>query len=233
MLMLDRQNKIWEYVKQNKVATVTELANYFHVHDATIRRDLSQLETENKLRRTHGGVMIDNEVSSEPSFQEREPVQYNEKKRIGKIASTFIEDGSNIILDSGTTTIHIADYIMDKKDITVVTNDINIASKFRFSPEIKVIVTGGILFPESYMLNGMITDQVLGDLQVHTAFIATPAFHYKLGLTHFDDNLAPAKKAIIRSAKKIIVLTDHTKIGKVSLHKVAKPEEIDILITSE
>src|SRR5699024_9313939 len=166
--MLDRQNKVLNYVRKNNVATVSELAHYFNVHEATIRRDLSYLESQNKLKRTHGGVMIDMEVHSEPSFHERKSVQFDEKRRIGEAAAQFIEDGSNIILDSGTTTLHITEYIKDRKNLTVVTNDINIASQLRFSPGIKVIVTGGVLFPESFMLNGMITDEVLEDLHVHT-----------------------------------------------------------------
>lgn len=233
LLILDRQNKVLEFVRKNRVATVAELAQHFSVHEATIRRDLSLLEKEGKLKRTHGGVMIEDEVHSEPPFQERESVWYEEKKRMGKLAGEFINDGDNIILDSGTTTVHVIDAILHKKDITVITNDINIAAKLRFSKSTKVIVTGGTLFPESYMLNSMLTDQALKELHVHTAFIGTPAFHHTHGLTHFDDYLVSAKRAMIRSAKKVIVMADHTKIGKISLYKVADMKEIDTLITTK
>ncbi|WP_088052438.1 DeoR/GlpR family DNA-binding transcription regulator [Virgibacillus dakarensis] len=233
MLILDRQNKVLQYVKNKRVATVTELANHFEVHEATIRRDLSLLEKEGKLKRTHGGVMIDDEIHSEPPFNERESAQYEEKRKIGQLAAELIEDGHHIILDSGTTTAHIADAITEKQNLTVITNDINIAAKLRFSLSIKVIVTGGMLFPESYILNGMITDEVLDKLHVHIAFIGTPAFHPTLGLTHFDETLVPAKRAMIRSAKKTVVVCDHTKIGRVSLHTVAKNKDIDSLITSQ
>lgn len=232
MLILDRQNQVLHYVKKNRVATVAELAEHFKVHEATIRRDLSFLEKEGKLRRTHGGVMVEDEVHSEPPFQERESVQFEEKKRMGQYAENFINDGDNIILDSGTTTAHIVDAILKKKNITVITNDINIAANLRFSSQTKVIVTGGNLFPESYMLNGLMTDKALSELYVHKAFIGTPAFHHKLGLSHFDDYLVSAKRSMIESAKEVIVVADHTKIGKISLHKVAEIREIDILITT-
>ncbi|MGM8366372.1 DeoR/GlpR family DNA-binding transcription regulator [Virgibacillus sp. W0181] len=232
MLILDRQNKVLTFVKKNRVATVAELAEHFKVHEATIRRDLSLLEKEGKLRRTHGGVMIEDEVHSEPPFQERESAQYDAKKRMGEHSGDFINDGDNIILDSGTTTVHIVEAVLKKKNITVITNDINIAAKLRSSPQTKVIVTGGNLFPESYMLNGLITDQALSELYVHTAFIGTPAFHHQLGLSHFDDYLVSAKRSMIQSAKKVIVVADHTKIGKVSLYKVAEVKEIDTLITT-
>lgn len=234
ILAPDRQNQILKIVLEKKVATVSELAEHFNVHEATIRRDLSALEQLGKLRRTHGGVMIaDGEVHSEPPFQERESAQYDEKKRIGEFSGRFINDGDNIVLDSGTTTVHVVDSIMKRKNVTVITNDINIAAKLRFSTQNKVIVTGGNLFPESYMLNGMLTDSALNKMYVQTAFIATPAFHPELGLSHFDDYLIPAKKNMIKCAKKVVLLADHTKIGKVSLHKVTGLEKIDVLITGK
>lgn len=171
--------QIVQIVKQKRVATVSELASQFEVHEATIRRDLSALEQNGLVNRTHGGVVLTEDVSSEPSFHERESTQYEEKQRIGVIASEMVEDGDNIILDSGTTTLHIAESITGKDNLTVVTNDINIAAKLRSAKSIKVIVTGGQLFPDSYMLNGMITDEVLSTLHVHKAFIATPALHHK------------------------------------------------------
>lgn len=233
MLILDRQNKVLQYVKSKKVVTVTELAEYFKVHEATIRRDLTLLEKEKKLIRTHGGAMIEDEVHSEPSFQERAEVEFEIKQRIGQFAATLINDGDNIILDSGTTTLHIADAIKAKRNLTVITNDINIAASLRSEKDITVIVTGGVLFPDSYMLNGMITNDSLNKMHVHTAFIGTPAFHHRLGLTHFDEQLVPAKKGMIKAAKKTVVVTDHTKIGKISLHNVAELKEIDMLITGK
>lgn len=232
MLILDRQNKILHFVQKHRVATVAELSKEFNVHEATIRRDLTKLENKKLLRRTHGGVMAEDEVDSEPPFQEREITQLDDKQRMGEYAGNFIKNGDNIILDSGTTTIHIVDAILQKENITVITNDINIAAKLRFSEKNKVIVTGGNLFSQSYMLNGEITDRVLNELFVHTAFIATPAFHPKLGLSHFDDYLISAKKSMIRSSKRVVVIADHTKIGKVSLHKVAEVNEIDSVITT-
>src|SRR5699024_4961925 len=232
MLSLDRQKKILHYINENRVATVSELESKFNVHEATIRRDLSLLEKNGQLKRTHGGVMRIDEVLSEPPVQERESVQFYEKKRIGEYAGNFINDGDNIILDSGTTTVHIVEAITRKKNITVITNDINIATKLRFSYQNKVIVTGGNLFPESYMLNGLLTDDAINELFVHTAFIGIPAFHPDIGLSHVDDYLVSAKKSMIRSAKKVIIVADHTKIDKVALYKVAEIRDIDTLITT-
>lgn len=233
MLPLERQKEILKYVRKNKVTTIADLAEHFQVHGATIRRDIRLLVQEKLLVRTHGGVMVDDEVHSEPPFHERKSAQYEEKNRIGLKAVELIKDGENIILDSGTTTLHIANAIIHKKNLTVITNDINIAAILRSSQSIKVIVTGGILFPNSFMLNGMITDEVLDTLHVHKAFLATPALHHQKGLTHFDEYLVSAKRSMIRAAKQVIVVADHTKIGSVSLHKVADTKQIDVLITGK
>lgn len=233
MLAAERKLRIVEYVKQKRVATVSTLAKEFQVHEATIRRDLAEIEQEGLLRRTHGGVIVDRGANKEPSFSERASDQLEQKMRIGQKAAELIEDGDHIILDSGTTTIHIAQNIKDRSNITVVTNDMNVAAELRDAPGIKVIVTGGELYPSSFMLNGMFTDRVLEGLHVQKAFIGTPAIHPKHGLTHPEAQLVPTKQGMIAAAQEIIVVADDTKIGKVSLHTVAPIQSIHTFITGE
>ncbi|MNI23811.1 HTH-type transcriptional repressor GlcR [compost metagenome] len=142
-----------------------------------------------------------------------------------------MEDGENIIIDSGTTTLHIASHLVHRNNITVITNDINVAAVLRDARGIKVILTGGELYPSSYMLNGMLTDHVLKSLHVEKAFIGTPALHPKHGLMHPEALLVPAKQGMITAAGEIIVVTDHSKLGKLSLHTVAPNSSIHTLIT--
>ncbi|WJH32920.1 DeoR/GlpR family DNA-binding transcription regulator [Paenibacillus aurantius] len=233
MLAAERKMRIVEYVKQKRVATVAALAKEFQVHEATIRRDLAEIEFEGLLRRTHGGVVIDRGANMEASFPERAQEQVEQKERIGKAAADLVEDGDHIILDSGTTTMHIARQLQNRTNITVVTNDINVAAELRDTPGVNVIVTGGLLYHSSYMLNGMFTDQVLGTLHVQKAFIGTPAIHAKYGLTHPEAQLVPTKQGMIRAAQEIIVVADDTKIGKVSLHTVAPASSIHRFLTGK
>lgn len=233
MLAAERKAKIIEFVKRTNIATVTQLSEEFNVHEATIRRDLSEIEREGQLRRTHGGVILGEGIHSEPSFTVRATERVEEKQRIGEKAAEMIQEGDSIILDSGTTTFQIAKHIANKTNITVVTNDINIAAELRDSKGIKVIVTGGVLYPESFMLNGMFTNDVLKKLHVHKAFIGTPAIHPKKGLTHFEELFVPAKMEMINAASEVIVVTDHTKLGGVSLHMVSPINKVDKLITGE
>jgi DeoR/GlpR family transcriptional regulator of sugar metabolism len=231
MLAAERKLRIIEYVRQKRVATVAALAKEFQVHEATIRRDLADIEQEGLLRRTHGGVIVDQGANIEPSFSERATEQLEQKKRIGQKAAELVEDGDHIILDSGTTTIQIAHHLKQRSRLTVVTNDINIAAELRDEKGITVIVTGGVLYHSSFMLNGMFTDQVLATIHVQKAFIGTPAIHPKHGLTHPEALLVPAKQAMIRAAQEIIVVADDTKIGKTSLHTVAPIQSVHTFVT--
>ncbi|MEF2246373.1 MULTISPECIES: DeoR/GlpR family DNA-binding transcription regulator [unclassified Paenibacillus] len=231
MLAVERKARIVEYVRKNRVATISELANEFSVHDATIRRDLSEIEQEGLLKRTHGGVTIDEWANVEASFNDRFNDQLDQKMRIGKRAAELVKDGEHIIIDSGTTTLHIAKNLVHRTNLTVVTNDMNVAAELRDSPGIKVILTGGDLYPSSYMLNGMFTDRVLESLHVHKAFIGIPVLHSKLGLMHPEAQLVPTKIGMIKAAQQTIVVADSSKIGKVSLHSVAPNSAIHTLIT--
>lgn len=232
MLAIERKRHILEYVKQHQLASVSELALAFDVHQATIRRDLIELEEEGLLQRTHGGVMSarDN-ISTEPSFSEREQTHRAEKERIGEQAAAYVEDGDTIIIDSGTTTIQMVPHLLQLKQLTVVTNDINVAAALRHAHSIKTLVTGGVLYHDSYMLNGTYTDEMLSKLRVKKAFIGTPALHADYGLMHFDEYLTSAKKKMIDAVEQVIVMTDHTKMGQLAMHKVAPLSAIEMIIT--
>ncbi|WP_036102295.1 DeoR/GlpR family DNA-binding transcription regulator [Listeria riparia] len=232
MLSIERKQAILNYVKNKKIASVAELSRHFNVHEVTIRRDLTTLENEKKLKRTHGGVMIEEKIISEPDFQKREEVQYEEKQRIAEYASSLIKDGDTIILDSGTTTGHIARSLTKRTKLTVITNDINVAAILR-NTSIKVIVTGGVIYPETYMLNGMITEETLRNLHVHKAFVTTPAIDLEKGLMHYDEYLVPAKVQMLHSATEVFLVTDHTKFGRISLYKYADFSDITSIITGK
>jgi DeoR/GlpR family transcriptional regulator of sugar metabolism len=233
LLAAERKIRIVEYVMHNRVASVAALAQAFQVHEATIRRDLAEIEQEGLLKRTHGGVIVDRGANNEPSFEERSHEQLEQKKRIGRQAAELVEDGDHIMIDSGTTTLHIAHHLTDRSRLTVVTNDMNIAGQFRESKGVTVIVTGGELYPSSFMLNGMVTDYALSRLHVQKAFIGTPAIHPTYGLTHPEERIVPAKQGMIRAAQQIIVVADPTKIGKASLHEVAPIEAVHTFITGK
>jgi DeoR family fructose operon transcriptional repressor len=232
LLRAERIKEILEIVKKDKVASVNKLAGIFNVHRATIRRDLADIEERGLLVRIHGGI-IDDITTIEPPFSERSLEHYAEKERIGLAASELIGNDEHIIIDSGTTTLHIAKNLHNRTGLTIITNDMNIASELRDAPGVTVIVTGGTLRRGTYMLNGMFTHNMLQTLHVQKAFIGIPAIHPVHGLTHSEADFVSAKQWMIKAAKQVIVTVDHSKIGKLSLHNVMPTQSLHIVITGE
>ncbi|CAM4088833.1 DeoR/GlpR family DNA-binding transcription regulator [Paenibacillus alkaliterrae] len=210
---------------------MTDLASEFQVSEATIRRDLSEVEQEGYLKRTHGGVILDTSANHEPEVSQRLNDQKEQKARIGKAAADLVQDGEHIILDSGTTTLYIAKNLVNRSNITVITNDINVAAELREAKGITVIVIGGILAPNSYMLNGMFALNTLKTLHVQKYFLGTSSIHAKYGSTNTNADVVEVKKAMIEVAQEIIITADDTKIGKVTLHEVAPITSIHKFIT--
>jgi DeoR/GlpR family transcriptional regulator of sugar metabolism len=233
VLSAERKIRIIEYVKKNKTATISKLAKEFHVHEVTIRRDLASIENEGVVKRTHGGVILNQWSNKELPFDDRTIQNMEQKMRIGEQAASLIAEGDHIIIDSGTTTHYIAKNLKNHKNITVITNDMNIAIELKDSPQIKVILTGGELYPSSYMVNGMFTEQVLRSLRVVKAFVGTPALHPEHGLMHMEAELVPTKQHMIQAAQETIVVTDSSKIGKLALYQVAPLSSIHTLITGK
>lgn len=233
MLPAEREQNIINYLKQHKKATVHELSVAFDVHDATIRRDLKNLEQFNHIKRTHGGVvLISNEVVDELDFDDRESSHKVQKEAIGKKAVEFVEDRDTIIIDSGSTTLQFAKHLVDKSDLTIITNDIHIASILNSSQN-KIIVTGGILYKNNYILNGQITNQTLAGLNPAKLFLGTPAVHAERGVTHYSSELSPAKELMVSQAKEVYLLADSSKFDKVSLHNICPISDIDVIITDD
>lgn len=231
MLTDERRYKILELIKAKQFVSVNDLSEEFSVHETTIRRDLDELEDKGLVARIHGGVIPTDVKKEESPFEERKTENSSEKAQIGKYAASLIQDHDSIILDSGTTTLQIAKHLTTQKNLTVITNDINIASVLKNNREVKTIVTGGVVYHNSYMLNGMLTDEALKKMFVNKAFIATPAINLSSGLNHFDEYLIPAKKSMLHSAQQVIVVADHTKIGRKALHSFWPLDKIDLLIT--
>lgn len=118
------------------------MCDVFNVSGATIRADLRQLEEEGLLTRTHGGAVLRTRASFEQASDAREIVNLSAKERIGQRAAALVEDGDIIVLDTGTTTLHIARNIRDRQNVTVVTNDYQIARSLRPVPRFKRFCSG-------------------------------------------------------------------------------------------
>jgi len=231
MLAAERQFNIVKLVQKQKVVTTSELAALFNVSEITIRRDIIKLSKDGLLEKTHGGAMNNKIVPLGPSFTEKEVIYLKEKRSIGLAAVELIERGDIIALNAGTTTFQVAKNIRDNMNLTVITNAINIGMKLAERGDIKLILPGGTLRERSFALVGTLAEKALAEIRVNKLFLGAKGVSVEYGITTSDLLEALTDKAMIKIAKEVIVVADHSKIGKVSLAPIAPFSEIDKIIT--
>src|SRR6056297_636435 len=217
-----------EVLRKGKVK-VNDLAKKFNVSKATIRRDLTELETIGILKRTHGGAVPQSHTKTELSYLEKEDQLLNEKEQIGKYAAVFIKAGDTIALDSGTTTIQIAKSI-DVEDITIITNSIKIANLLSKKKNIEVILTGGLLRQNTLALVGPLAEESVNHFNIDKAFLGANGITPDGGFTTPNIVEANIKKTFIKNSERVFFVCDHSKLYKKSFAKIAQMSEVDGLI---
>jgi DeoR/GlpR family transcriptional regulator of sugar metabolism len=235
MNAIERQNKIIEIILEYGRVDISNICEKFAVSEMTARRDLNELDRRGLLRRVHGGGIANLGRSYEPPFQTRVGKNDSEKKSIGQKAAELIFDGDSIALDVGTTTLEIVPGLRGKRNLTIVTSCLQIASKVveQLSLEIdaRLILTGGIIRPRELSMIGPIPEQVYQDLHVDKAFIGIGGINLDDGLTEYNIEDTQIKKVLIRSAREKIVVADGSKLGVTTFASVAPLTSIDKIVT--
>jgi DeoR family fructose operon transcriptional repressor len=186
---------------------VSDLSIMLNVSEVTIRRDLEKLERENFLTRTHGGAVINNEIPIDEDFVETDDDPFLQQRiEISEIALHMIEDHDVILLSHGPTNLCIAKKLLSKKNITVLTNDLNIASELAANPSIKVIMPGGDLDVNSMTLVGKLTEDNLKNFFVSKAFIEVEGVSSSRGFTVQSIDCASIIKEMIHITNERIIV---------------------------
>lgn len=228
-----RRARIVEQVQRDGSVRVADLAARFGVSEVTIRSDLVILEKEGRLLRDRGGALAkggNHFVTSLLGVDQRASLRLDQKRRIGAAAAKLVSPGDAILIDAGTTAVEIARRLAQVAPLTVVTNALNVALELGAVPGHRLILLGGAFNRESSSTVGALTEQALADLSVQKLFLGTQALTAD-GLTDSTMEIAQAKRAMIRSARQVILVTDSSKWGTTSLTKVAPLSEIDTIIT--
>ncbi len=228
----ERKRKIADYVQAKGRASVQELAGHFQVSDSTVRRDLKDMEEQGLLQRTHGGaVAVLQDATSEPSFIEKEDRFQQQKIDIAQAALALIREGDTIMLDSGTTTYHLAKLLKSFQKLTVVTNSVMVAQELANERSIELLLTGGTLRPETLAMVGPFAENTISSVRVDKLFLATNGFDEQNGLTTPNILEAATKRRMIASAQQVVLLADHSKFGKVSFIQFGGMEDVTTLVT--
>jgi len=231
MIEVERHQVIINRVKEKGIVSVSDLSDLFQVSENTIRRDLQKLEKNEVIKRTHGGAILKRFNNLDIPFTTREDEYRKEKQAIGYKASQIINSGDNIILDAGTTTAQIAKNIKDKRDLTVITNAVNIALELSNCREIVTILTGGIIREITNCLVGFQAEEFLRKTYVDKTFLAAGGVSIEEGLTNPNPFEVGVKKAMIEAAKEVILVVAHNKFGNVALTPIAPIKAVHRIIT--
>jgi DeoR/GlpR family transcriptional regulator of sugar metabolism len=232
MLPEHRRKQLMEGLSDSGAVTVHDLAENLGVSEATVRRDLAILERLGRVHRTHGGAMLPGFAPpSEPAHASKATQQVDEKQAIAREAAALVVDGDVVILDSGSTTLHLARELRTKRGLTVVTSDLKIALELCDAPTHDVIIVGGRVRPHLYSVIGPTAEGTLADIRVQTAFLGADAIDVEYGVTNANFDEVPVKQRALAAGAAAVLLADHTKFDKTSLTKVASVRAFDRIIT--
>lgn len=227
----ERQRLVAEQVVRDGHVDASQLVEYFSVTNETVRRDLIALERRGLLRRTHGGAIPVERLGFEPSTAVRETVMTEEKKRIAAAAMSELPREGAILIDAGTTTAMLAELIPANQHLTVVTNSLQVANTLVARGSTTVMFIGGRMRPASLCSVDAWALRALADIRVDLAFMGTNGLTVEHGMTTSDQAEATTKTAMMLSARRVILLADHTKVGTEYFHRFGHLSDVDLLIT--
>ena len=231
-MRVKRMQLICDKLEAEGSVDVSSLSKQLGVTEKTIRQDLISMEKMGLLNRVRGGAIAKHSANSIFPINDRRKYHVDEKKRIASAAAQMIHDGDVVILDNGTTTQTLTEFIRDKH-IVVITNDMKIAEALKDSPTITLYTTGGKLrrSANNYSFVGQDTIRMLQQKHANIAFLGTSAFSYNHGLMTFSEEEAEVKRMIIKSSQKKVCLADSTKLGVIALVCFSDINQIDMIIT--
>ncbi|MDN7242124.1 DeoR/GlpR family DNA-binding transcription regulator [Planococcus sp. N028] len=230
MLVAERHKKMMSLVNERGSSRVSELSQIFKVTEETIRRDLEKLETEGKLKRSHGGAVSLKSNDLESSYSEREIQNVQEKMAVAEAAVKYVSSNDRIILDASTTAWYMAKILPDMP-LTVVTNSMKVAAELVNREKITVISVGGTLVRKSLSYVGPQTTNALESYHVNKAFISCQGIHSVRGISDSNEMQALVKKKMSEIADEVYVLADYTKFGLQAFSRVAPLQAIDYIVT--
>jgi DeoR family transcriptional regulator of aga operon len=215
---------------------VDEIMGRTGASQATIRRDLRFLERKRAVRREHGAVRLAESRTFEPflddpGFRDQVHRMAREKRRIGKAAALLIEDGETIAISPGTTTSQVAQALRGRKNLTVVTNAVNVAMELSRNKDLRVHLSGGYLSGNWFALVGPRALEFTQTLFTDKVFTGANGIHAEQGVTDEHAEETAVNQALTRQARQCILLVDHTKFGRVARCLVCPIRQVDMIVT--
>jgi DeoR family fructose operon transcriptional repressor len=226
VLVEERRQRVLDLVSERGFVALNDLALAMETSESTIRRDLDYWDQRGVIRRTHGGAMY--LADALPALEERSSQELAEKRQIAKAAAARIQDGDAILLDGGTTTLEVARLLVGRP-LQVVTNSLPIANLFANSRETDLIILGGFVYPRTGVALGPLTVAMMSGINVRQTLLSVGGITAK-GFFNSNLLLVETELAMMRCADEVVVVADHTKIGRQALAFLCALSEVDTLV---
>lgn len=230
MLTEERRIAIVEKATKDGRVDVVSAAQEFSVAAETIRRDLDVLQRRGLMRRVHGGAIALDRFSREYSVADRRSLNFESKRKIAEVASHYIPDSGSIFLDAGTTTECLAPYLRDKKNLTVITNSLTLATQIGDSST-NVILLSGRIRPITLSAVGELALSAMENFHADIAFLGTNGVDTEIGFTTPDPDEAAVKRKMIAHSRETIMMADGSKFGKTCASRFARISDVDRFVT--
>lgn len=231
MLAVERRRAIHDRLLKTGSVVVADLSRELGVSDETVRRDLTQMERDGLLVKTYGGAYTQEGMHRVIPSKLREHTGVEGKKIIGRLASELIKDGDTVFLDSSTTALHVAEQILTRQNVIVITNGLRSVEALAEADGIRVIAVGGTVRHSSLSTVGKAAEELLGHYFADTAFVSCDGLHISHGITDSSEEEAAIRAKMIEQAKRAVLIADATKFDRTSFVAIARMEEFDCVLT--
>ena len=231
MLAIERKNEILAKLRTEQRVLVSELAAHYGVAEETIRRDLDKLAREGYATKTYGGAIWGDSTRTDLSHTIRNKTNVDAKREIARLLSRIIRDGDHIMLDDSSTSLFVAKQIRDKKNISVITNSVEIIMELSDVQGWSILSTGGMLKYESMALVGHHAEQMIRNYHVDRAIISCKGIDLQNGVTDSSDFHSQVKRAMMASARQKILAVDSSKFDRTSFVRIADFSDLDAVVT--
>ena len=233
MLAIERRNAIIARLNMDGKVIVTDLAQEFEVTEETIRRDLEKLDKEGIAKKTYGGAVANKSLNVDLPSSVRKRTNVELKQRIAEKISGMINDGDYVMVDASSTAMYVVKCIKQKKNITLITNSVEILLELADKDDWNILSTGGTLKTGALALVGSTAEKMIRGFHVDIAVCSCKGIDISMGITDSNEKDSLMKQAIFASANRCVLAVDSTKFDRRAFTKVCDINEVDMIVTDK
>ncbi|MEM9628051.1 MAG: DeoR family transcriptional regulator [Pseudomonadota bacterium] len=227
-----RRGEIVDLARQAGFVSIDYLADRFQVTPQTIRRDINELCDQGVLERLHGGARLPSSTEN-LAYPERQILFHEEKQGIARLVAEHVPDHASLFINIGTTTEAIAEALLNHQGLSVITNNLNVASILSANPDFRVIIAGGQVRHHDRGIVGEATLDLIRQFKVDIGIIGISAIEEDGALLDFDYREVRVAQAILENSRKVFLAADHSKFGRSAMARLGSIEQVDTFFTDQ